>query len=440
MGHQTAKSYRNLQRRLDAHAQGAPESPSLYRLLEILFTEREAELVSRLPFRFFTVEDAARRWREDGAEARRILDELADKGILLDVVRGETQAYILAPTMAGFFEFSLMRLDDRFDKGVLSELFHQYINEEDAFVRQIFGLKVPIDRVLVQERAIPPEDHQVVLDYERASHVIRSATAISVGVCYCRHKMGHMGKACSAPLDVCLTLNNTAQSLIRHGIAREISVDEGLAILERCIKRGLVQIGDNVQQSVNWICNCCGCCCEAILAYKRLGFTSAIHSSYVVEHAGGDCADCTACVKTCPTDAIIARSGGAKRVTLLRDRCFGCGVCVRYCKTKSLRLVRRSETSYVPVDSFERMVVGAIETGKLPNYIFDNESLWTHTALRRLLAVLMELSPVKRAAANQQLRSRFVQALSLTRYYSLFDDLYNAGRSVAYTPPSSRSR
>jgi len=183
---------------------------------------------------------------------------------------------------------------------------------------------------------------------------------------------------------------------------------------------------------VSWICNCCGCCCEAILAYKRLGFTSSIHSNYLVDHGEGNCDDCTACVKTCPTDAIVARTEGDRRVTLLRDRCIGCGVCVRYCKTSSLRLVRREETNYVPVDSFERHVVNAIDSGKLQNYLFDNSTLWTHQALRRLLGIVLSLPPLKRTLANRQLQSRFVRALSLTPYYRLFDDLYNEGRKVSY--------
>ncbi|MBW2454749.1 MAG: hypothetical protein JRI68_09565 [Deltaproteobacteria bacterium] len=199
MGHQTAKSYRNLQKRLNDHAQGAPESSTLYRLLEVLFTEEEAGLVAQLPFRFFTARDAARRWGTEVGEATGILDELADKGILLDIARRAGQAYVLAPTMAGFFEFSLMRLDGRFDKKVLAELYYQYINGEDAFVQQVFGLTVPIDRVFVQERAIPANEAHLVLNHERASQVVRTASAISVGTCYCRHKMEHVGKACKAP-------------------------------------------------------------------------------------------------------------------------------------------------------------------------------------------------------------------------------------------------
>ena len=49
MGHVTAKSYLDLQKRLDDSAQGAPASESLYQILEVLFTEEEARLTSVLP-------------------------------------------------------------------------------------------------------------------------------------------------------------------------------------------------------------------------------------------------------------------------------------------------------------------------------------------------------------------------------------------------------
>lgn len=432
MGHQTSKSFASLQRRLDSHAQGAPSSTALFQLLELLFTEEEANLVAQLPVRFFAPREAAARWRVTEGQARATLDQLADKGILLDMVRGQTQAFILAPTMAGFFEFSLMRLDGRFDKRVLAELFYQYINQEHEFVDQVFGLSVPIDRVFVQEGALQAEDASTILDHERASQLLRSASAISVGQCYCRHKMGHLGRSCKAPSEVCLTLNGTAESLIRHGVARQITADQALAILDRCVKRGLVQIGDNVQRGVNWICNCCCCCCEAILAYKRLGFRSRIHSNYVVDHHQGECTDCGACVLRCPVDAISAGPGPGHRVSLEQERCFGCGVCVRACQAGCLRLARREQPNFVPQDSFERQVINAIEAGKLQNYIFDNQSLWTHNALRRLVGAVTALPPVRRALASRQLQSRFVQALTHTRFYTLFDALYNEGREVSY--------
>ena len=46
--------------------------------------------------------------------------------------------YVLPPPMAGFFEFSLMRVRDDIDQKLLSELFYQYLNVEDDFIRELF--------------------------------------------------------------------------------------------------------------------------------------------------------------------------------------------------------------------------------------------------------------------------------------------------------------
>lgn len=49
MAHRTSRSgYENLVERLNEFPQGAPPSDTLYKILEMLFTEREAELVSLL--------------------------------------------------------------------------------------------------------------------------------------------------------------------------------------------------------------------------------------------------------------------------------------------------------------------------------------------------------------------------------------------------------
>lgn len=42
----------------------------------------------------------------------------------------------------------------------------------------------------------------------------------------CRHKMEHVGKACDAPQDICMTFNSSAASLIKNGFAREIDAAE----------------------------------------------------------------------------------------------------------------------------------------------------------------------------------------------------------------------
>ncbi|MHA1557908.1 MAG: (Fe-S)-binding protein, partial [Candidatus Heimdallarchaeota archaeon] len=202
MGHKKGhemNSYLKLQQRLDKAPQGAPLSKSLFDILQVLFTDEEAELVSVLPINFITKEKAAKIWKKTHDEAEKILDTLAEKGLMLDGCQKEKRTYILAPPMAGFFEFSLMRTDGKFDRKILSELYHQYINEEDDFLFAIFATQTPIDRVFVQEETIKEEDYSIVLDYERATQVIETATCITVGTCYCRHKMEHLGKACEQP-------------------------------------------------------------------------------------------------------------------------------------------------------------------------------------------------------------------------------------------------
>jgi len=442
MGHINSKSYYDLQRRLDQAPQGAPASETLIKIFEVLLARDEARLVSLLPINLFTLEEASRLWKKSKEEARVILNVLADKGILFDFAVGGTQAYLLAPPMAGFFEFSLMRLDGRFDKKILSELYYQYINVEENFIKGIFSLEPAIFRALVQEDAIQEKDRVVVLDYERASHIIDTSSCITVGICYCRHKMEHMGKACKNPQEVCLTFNKSAESLAKHKIARSISREEAHRILNLCIDKGLVQLGDNVQESVNWICNCCSCCCEALLAYKRLGYSANINTNFVSRPSDEPCTECGECIERCPVNAIELdkRDSGSSYAKIDSGRCIGCGVCVRFCPSNSIVLERREQTAFVPKDSFERYILSAISTGKLQNLLCDNYTLLTHDLLRRFLKIILSLQPTRRLLAQKQLRSRFLSAVTRTGHYTLFDKLYNEGKKPDYSHTELRRK
>jgi len=425
MGHVTSKNYLKLQNRLDLNAQGAPASEALYKILGILFSEDEAGKVSKLPIIPFAALEAAKRWQLNEAAAQKILDELADKGLLLDMNNNGKQVYVLAPTMAGFFEFSLMRTDGRFDRKILSELFYQYINEENDFVEKVLSQKTAIARTFVHETAVKEKDQSEILDYERATHIIDSASCITVGTCYCRHKLEHLGKACNMPQDVCLTFNAAAESLSKHGIAREISKTEAHGVLDKCVSLGLVQIGDNVKNNVNWICNCCGCCCEAIAAYKKLGYKMKIKSNFTAVIDKELCSGCGLCAKKCPVEAIKIINQVA---VVDKNICLGCGVCQRLCNSKAINMVRREKPELTPEDSFERCILNAIEQGKLQNYIFDNYDLWSNELLRNLVGVLFKITPAKFLLANDQLKSKFLAGLRKARKSKLFSELRQANK------------
>jgi len=427
MAHHTLKpSYERLVERLNKCPQGAPPSDLLYRILGLLFSEREAELVSLLPIKPFSVENAARAWKLDTASAQRQLDELADRAILVDL-RDETggQTYCLPPPMAGFFEFSMMRINDRLDQKLLAELFYEYMNVEEDFIKALFTEgETQLGRVFVHEPVLSTENALRVLDYERATEVIKTATHIGVGVCYCRHKMMHMGRACGAPMDICMTLNNTAHSLTEHGCARAVSAAECLDLLAQAYACNLVQFGDNVRRDVNFICNCCGCCCEAMIAARRFGHLHPVHTTnFLAEVETASCTGCGKCVSACPVAAMGLVSAvdpcqpHRKVAKVDGELCLGCGVCVRSCPNHSLRLTPRPERVITPLNSTHRTVLMAIERGKLQNLIFDNQASWNHRALAAVLGVILRLPPVKQALASKQMKSRYLEALlARTRY------------------------
>ena len=333
--------------------------------------------------------------------------------------------YSMPPPMAGFFEFSLMRYRNDIDQKTLSELFYQYMNVEEDFIKNLFTIgETQLGRVFVNEEVISNENALHVLDYERASEVIKTASIIGIGICYCRHKMEHLGKNCDAPMDICMTFNGSADSLVRHGIARKVDVSEGLDLLKKARENNLVQFGENVQDKVNFICNCCGCCCEALIAARRFGFLNPVHTTnfipFILEE---NCNGCGKCVSLCPVEAMTLVSSNnpekpnSKKAKLQADICLGCGICLKGCNKKAIELRPRAERVITPVNSVHRVVSMAIERGKLQNLLFDNQVMFSHRAMAAVLGAILKLPPIKQALASRQFKSRYLVALLRRQNY-----------------------
>ena len=419
MAHRTARdSYPRLIERLNRFPQGAPPSEVLFRILKILFSEREAGLVASLPIKPFTAAKAARVWKMPLGEARSVLDSLAGRGILIDGEHERTTRYSLPPPMAGFFEFSMMRIRGDIDQKLLARLFYQYLNVEEEFIKALFvNGETQLGRVFVDEGALPEDKSLQVLDYERASEVVKTARHRAVGVCYCRHKMEHAAEACDAPMDICLTFGNVADSLSRHGVARAMDVEEGLDLLQQARDRRLVQFGENVRRNVAFICNCCGCCCEALLGIKRFGSVFPIHTNFIPRLDADSCTGCGKCVDVCPVQAVGLVSADdpkrpRRRIARLDEKvCLGCGICIGVCDSRSLTLEARPGRVLTPVNTVHRTVVMAIERGTLAHLIFDNRVQWNHRAMAAVLGVILKLPPLKQALATRQLKSRYLERL-----------------------------
>jgi Pyruvate/2-oxoacid:ferredoxin oxidoreductase delta subunit len=411
MSHIVGKSaYKSLEERINRFPQGAPPSETLYKILGVLFSEKEAALVAQLPIKPFTVKTASRVWKMDEAAAHKVLNELASRAVLLDIEHDGKQEYVLPPPMAGFFEFSLMRTRGDVDQKLLGELYYQYLNVEEDFVKQLFfSTETRLGRVFVQEEVLTNDNEVQILDFQRASHIMKTASHIGISTCYCRHKMHHVGKACDAPMDICMTFNGTASSLIKHKYARQVEVSEGLELLHEAYENNLVQCGENVREGVSFICNCCGCCCEAMVAARKFGMLHPVQTTAFIPRVNEEnCSKCGRCVKVCPIGAIEKTDTGVK---VNEDICLGCGVCVRSCLKKSMHLESRKEKIITPVNSVHRLVLMAIEKGTLQNLIFDNQAFGSHRAMAAVLSAILKLPPVKQAMASKQMKSVYLEKL-----------------------------
>lgn len=411
MGHiaNTDREYRLLQQRLDRMPTGAPDSPVLMQILKMLFTPADAELARRVPSRPTSLDDLSRKVNVPAEALGKKLGELAERGLMLDFERKGRRYFMLPPIVVGFFEFVFMRTRDNLPMTELAKLFDEYMTGDDRFMRSVFQKQTQVGRSLAHEEALPPDGLTETLDWERASRLIQNASAVGVSLCVCRHKAQHLGHACDAPMEACLSLNGAAVALSRSHVARLISKVEGMRILEKCKAAGLAQTGDNVQRNVTYICNCCGCCCAMMAAIRHFDIRNAIMTSnWIMKVDAGRCRGCGLCVKACPIDAIDLAD---KKAVLDPTLCLGCGVCYSACNREAIRMKPRPQRVLTPETAFERIATMAIERGKLADLIFEDPENLGFRALGRIISLLEKTPPARALMAIKPLKSAFLNAV-----------------------------
>lgn len=424
LGHLKAE-YGDLVTRLDSGpvAYPYPDDPEARRgwqeILEILYTPEEATLASRMPIRPASLGAISSRVGIPAENLKPKLDAMADKGLVMDLIHPKTgkTRYLLSPPVVGFFEFSLMRAKDMIPKKRMADALQAYCHGDPVFAQEVFGGETVIGRALVHENALSADVLPDVLDWERATAVIENARSLAVALCYCRHKAEHIGKACDAPMDNCLSVDGGADFVIRREFGREIQRNEAMEILHASRETGLVQIADNVQNRPTYICNCCGCCCGQLAAINEWDLRAVNPSGFVAAVDTENCKGCSKCARACPVTAINMapkRVEAKKKNTLepriAEERCIGCGVCVQACgKKAAMGMVRREQPTHVPQNAIERLIRMSLERGRLAHLLFDQSEGRGSAFFNQVVQAICSLPPVDRLLATEQVRSRFVQ-------------------------------
>jgi ferredoxin len=408
--------YKKLQKRLDKYPVGAPARPEFFELLQILFDEEHARVASLMPIKPSPLDKLSKRTGVPEDKLRGMFEKMAGRGLIMDFTHGTSGKtyYMLAPTIVGFFEFSLMRERDDFDQRRVAELMDKY--EHGDFAHEIFQGRTQVGRAIVQETALDDAALSKVLDSDRASHLIETAGIVAVSHCFCRHKTRLMGKLCSKTEEICLALGQGSDYLVRNKLAREISIPDALDLLEQARSEGLVQIVDNIANGPTFMCNCCGCCCGMLRAINEKGLAYAVHTSgHIAAIVVDDCKGCGKCKDICPINAIsisekINGEGKKIRKAVIDEKiCLGCGVCERTCKFDALLLQPRAKRTLTPSNTLERILMMAVERGKLHHVLFDDVDGPTADFLKNLTGAFLNMPLSKRLLLNKEVQSRFLE-------------------------------
>ena len=180
----------------------------------------------------------------------------------------------------------------------------------------------------------------MVLDLERVEELLREADLLTIQDCDCRSNRGN----CNAPLDVCISLNEEAEMMLKNGRynPRRATLEEALNALRRSHEAGLVHMAYTLEgdDRPNVICSCCSCCCHTLSGLIRFRLAKhVVTADKVAETDSDSCTDSGQYVERCQFGARRMVDG---KLIYDPEQCFGCGLCITTCPSGAIKLVERA--------------------------------------------------------------------------------------------------
>lgn len=332
--------YKRLAKVLDRIPNGYPKTKSgvELKILQKLFNSQEAQLACYLTLESKTAKGVARDIGWEERETFVLLKGMTKKG-LIEADRGEGGlAFKLMPFIVGFYERQNAQIDEEF-----ASLFEIYYKE--AFYKMM-TLKPSIHRVIPVESTIPLNVE--VMPYERASHYLNNAQAWGVLPCICRTQKELIGEGCPYSKENCLVFSSRPGAFDRTDAIRTITLKEAFEILSKAHEEGLVHSTGNKQEGLDYICNCCSCCCGVMRGVAEYGELNAVgRSEFYAEIDQNSCTGCEECILRCQFKALNMDSSiNVCQVNL--TKCYGCGLCISACSTEAISLKQKSAEQIEP--------------------------------------------------------------------------------------------
>jgi Na+-translocating ferredoxin:NAD+ oxidoreductase subunit B len=348
--------YRRLQKQLDTYSLGFPATGSgiEIEILKDLFTDEEAGLFTNMTPQLETPESVAGRLGLTREDAAKRLEDMAAKGLLFRLRKGEEVKYGAIPFMHGLMEFQIKSLSR--DKVLAVEkYFKEGFQKAIADSAGLFLRTVPVRESI--------ENKRQVASFDDACAILANAEPIVISDCICRRSRAAIDEACDKPIEVCFMFGSMARYYLDNKLGRKISYDEAVEVLTEAQRAGLVT-QPATSQNPGGMCNCCGDCCGVLRAIKLESKPAdLVYSNHQALVDGEECSGCGICADRCQMDAISIDDEGIAVINY--DRCIGCGLCVPTCPAEAITLIDKSEDKrkIPPKSSLEQMLTLAKKRG-----------------------------------------------------------------------------
>jgi Na+-translocating ferredoxin:NAD+ oxidoreductase subunit B len=216
--------YREIQEQLDRYSLGFPatESGIELKILKKLFRKEDAELFSRMTQKIETAEQVAKRIGKPVEEIAAKLEDMAERGLLFRLRRGDSSKYAAIPFVHGLFEFQLKSLDRE-----LAEMMEQYQKEE--FAENFHKIGGMFLRTIPVHRSVDVTHH--VAAYDDAVEILKSRDHIVVAECICRKRKKVMASGCDKRIEACFMFGSMGELYVDRGMGRQVDLDEALSVL-----------------------------------------------------------------------------------------------------------------------------------------------------------------------------------------------------------------
>ena len=347
------KVYKKLQKHLDKQPVGFPATASGVerRLLRDAFTVDEAAVALEMSYKFQSFEQLFDKIKDKDLPEERLqsmLDNMESHGAIFVKIVGGKKQYALHPFAVGIFEMKVPTMNAGYYMDTRKYMYQ-------SFAMEFLSTALPQMRIIPVEKSVTPALNIATYDEVREL-VLQNDGRICLAECVCRKGRDAIGRPCKETdrREVCIGFGDFADMYTRNGFGKPIEKEEAFDILAQNEKEGLVLMPSNSQESM-FVCSCCACCCGCLELVSLLAKPAEfVKNNYHAVLDAEKCVGCGICGKKCKTKAItmqpVEDSKKVNAIGIDMNRCIGCGVCVASCKSGALTLAKKQIQTAPPKD------------------------------------------------------------------------------------------